>query len=41
MVPTGFDPATVPILHALYGWVVLHEDGTASGVAEPKGSGCE
>lgn len=26
------DPATVPILHALYGWVLLLTDGTAEGV---------
>lgn len=27
LVRTGFDPANVPILHALHGWVLLLPDG--------------
>ena len=33
MVPTGVQPAAHPIRHSLYGWVLLHDDGTASGAA--------
>lgn len=32
MVPTGTEPAAWPILHALYGWVLLNNDGSAAGV---------
>lgn len=32
IVPSWADPATVPIRHALYGWVLLLPDGTAEGV---------
>lgn len=32
MVPSGVLPGMWPIMHALYGWVVLYDDGTAEGV---------
>lgn len=35
IVPSWGDPAGWPILHSLYGWVLLQPDGTAVGVAPP------
>lgn len=35
IVPRHANPLTWPILHVLYGWVRLHDDGTAEEVAPP------
>lgn len=35
IVPSTADPACVPILHALYGWVLINDEGTAESCAPP------